>query len=116
MYKLFEEMPSPKFDLANEHCLPPALPPRLHISPPPFMVGGPEAGSVTSDYEFYPVDPISRCVNSYDLTTPTLNVRGMLKNYNQHNTWLQYHPRPHNLSFSDPRMEDGDYDISLVSR
>ena len=45
------------------------FPQTFPITPPPFMIEGPDpdpmvAGSVTSDYEFYPVDPISRFVQS----------------------------------------------------
>ena len=61
-------MPPLKLECENEH-LPTVFPQTFPITPPPFMIEGPDpdpmvAGSVTSDYEFYPVDPISRFVQS----------------------------------------------------
>jgi len=96
VYKLFEEMPppSPKIDANLSQLFP--------HRPPPFMIEGAgtealEADSVTSDYEFYPVDPISR---------------GMFKKLNQ-NAWPQYQTQPPHISVSHPRMKDGDCDINL---
>ena len=68
----------------NENHLPPVFPPPFPLGPSPFMIEGPgpeamEAGSVTSDYEFYPWDPISRFVHSthyclHPFITAILNV------------------------------------------
>ena len=78
MYKLFEEMPPPSPKIYDD--LSAVIPPPFPHGPPPFMIEGAgpppavEAGSVTSDYEFYPVDPISRFVQVYCFTIPTLIV------------------------------------------
>ena len=78
--------PSPKIDADLS-------PPFPHL-PPPFMIEGAgnealEADSVTSDYEFYPVDPISRFVQVFCFTISILIVtlfRGMFKKLNS-NAW-----------------------------
>ena len=57
-----------KLEYENEQ-LPTVFPQTFPITPPLFMIEGPDpypmvAGTVTSDYEFYPVDPLSRFVRS----------------------------------------------------
>ena len=80
VHKLFEEMsPPPENDNESELYPPPPFLASHPLGPAPFMIGGPgpqawETGSMTSDYEFYPVDPISRFVQVYRFTIPTLIV------------------------------------------
>jgi len=100
VYQLFEEMLPLKLEYENEQ-LPTVFPQTFPITPPLFMIEGPDpdpmvAGTVTSDYEFYPVDPLSR---------------GIFKKFNQNA--LQNTPHPPHLSFLPIRREDGDYDVSL---
>ena len=105
--------PSPKIDADLS-------PPFPHL-PPPFMIEGAgtealEADSVTSDYEFYPVDPISRFVRVFfllhNINFDCYIVRGMFKKLNS-NAWPQYQTHPPQISFSHPRIKDGDCDINL---
>jgi|ERR1711874_665227 len=110
VHKLFEEMsPPPENDNESELYPPPPFLASHPLGPAPFMIGGPgppawETGSVTSDYEFYPVDPISR---------------GLWKRLNLHPYLPFSHPMDQNptararQSFLNPRLEDADYSSSL---
>ena len=76
---------------------------------------------MTSDYEFYPVDPISRLASIVSSKLDKWSNRGLWKRLNLHPCLPFSHPMDQNppararQSFLNPRLEDADYSSSLVS-
>ena len=127
VHKLFEKMsPPPENDNESELYPPPPFLASHPLGPAPFMIGGPgppawETGSMTSDYEFYPVDPISRLASIVSSKLDKWSNRGLWKRLNLHPCLPFSHPMDQNppararQSFLNPRLEDADYSSSLVS-